>query len=339
MKKIFAGASFLLLMVSGLQMQAQNESPSNEKKSEEIIIKKNGDKDLNMTIRIHGDDITVNGKPLSEFNEDGVTINKKKIIINDGDGSISVYGSPYLQRDFSGTSKKVAFLGVATEADKSGALIKSVTEKSAAENAGLQKGDIITKVGDETILTPDDLSKAIKNRKPNDEVKISFLRNGKKKTAKVTLGERTEPAQWFSFSGPDGGQYRQFSFPPNTDFSQLQDMLGKLKGQYGDRFNFDGNYDFRTSRRKLGLKIQDTEDESGVKVLAVEDSSAAKLAGIKEGDIITGIGNEKISNTDDMREELDANRENSKFTIKATRNGKEVNFDINFPKKLKTANL
>ena len=55
---------------------AQGPSPK-EKKSEEIIIRRNGDKDNKMTIQVDGDSITVNGKPLSEFHDGDVTVMKR----------------------------------------------------------------------------------------------------------------------------------------------------------------------------------------------------------------------------------------------------------------------
>ena len=62
-------------------------------------------------------------------------------------------------------------------------------------------------------------------------------------------------------------------------------------------------------------------------------------AGLKKDDIITEINGQKISNTDDAREQLMEVAEKSAYTIKAKRNGTEMSFDVKIPKKLKTANL
>ncbi|MBC7867558.1 MAG: PDZ domain-containing protein, partial [Gloeobacteraceae cyanobacterium ES-bin-316] len=92
-------------------------------------------------------------------------------------------------------------------------------------------------------------------------------------------------------------------------------------------------------RPKLGLKIQDLEEGDGVKVLEVEEGSAAATAGIKKDDVITEIGTVKVANTDDAREQLQANSSKSTYTIAAKRNNTAMKFDIKIPKKLKTANL
>jgi len=370
MKRLLAFTLITFLFSTSLQLSAQEVSPPppppppvapippsppspGNLKSEEIIIKRNGDKDVNLNIQITGDKVIVNGKPLMEFNEDGVTINKKKIIVKEGD-NITFWENPDDPvtlnfnnfRDSKRTNEKYTFLGVSTGADKQGALIEEVTKDSPAEKAGLQKGDIITKVGSEEIATPDDLSKAIRSKKPNEVVKISFLRNDKKKSTKATLSERRESSQVWGFSSPNGN-FKKLIIPysnPKDNYGFGNDWYNQFRGNgdfnfLADSLQFNGNFDFRGPRKKLGLKIQDTEDESGVKVLEVEDSSAAQLAGLQKGDIITQIGEDKVSNTDEMREELADNRDKKAYTIKALRNGKEMNFEIKFPKKLKTANL
>jgi serine protease Do len=93
------------------------------------------------------------------------------------------------------------------------------------------------------------------------------------------------------------------------------------------------------SRKKIGLKIQDTEEGNGVKIINVEDSSTAAIAGIKKDDIITEINGKKIENTDDAREELVPDEDKKLYKIKINRGGSEMNFDVKIPRKLKTANL
>jgi serine protease Do len=122
------------------------------------------------------------------------------------------------------------------------------------------------------------------------------------------------------------------SWNGDNNFSISPDM----ESAYNDySFAFDGF----PRKQKLGLKIQDTEEGNGVKVLLVEDSSAAAIAGLKKDDVIIEIGGEKVTNTDEARDQLQENREKSTYVIKARRNNTEMKFDIKIPKKLKTANL
>jgi len=85
-----------------------------------------------------------------------------------------------------------AYLGVSLQAatDGSGAQIGSVTDGSPAAKAGLQAGDVVTALDDETIDTADDLSAAVTAKSPGDEVTVTYTRDGTSHTAQVTLGTR-----------------------------------------------------------------------------------------------------------------------------------------------------
>ena len=68
-----------------------------------------------------------------------------------------------------------------------------VSAGSAADDAGLQVGDVITAVDDQAVTTPDDLATAIAGHQPGDEVKVTYVRNGDVHSVAVTLGTR-DPA-------------------------------------------------------------------------------------------------------------------------------------------------
>jgi S1-C subfamily serine protease len=70
-----------------------------------------------------------------------------------------------------------------------GALVDSVTAGSPAEQAGLQKGDVITTFQGAAVGDSNSLRNEVASTKPGTDVTIGFLRNGKARTAKATLGE------------------------------------------------------------------------------------------------------------------------------------------------------
>ena len=80
-----------------------------------------------------------------------------------------------------------------------GAIIMNVTPKGAAQKAGLlgsrrdafgryQSGDIITEINDKKITTNLDLIFALEKFSPGDMVKVTYLRDKKEASVKVTLG-------------------------------------------------------------------------------------------------------------------------------------------------------
>lgn len=334
--------------------QHERKEKAERKETNEIIIRQDGDKEIKLKVEIDGDKVTVNGKPLSDFKDDNVSINKRKMTITDGDHIMSFnfdgnggdwekwgenFGKNFEQKwDFNSGSENSngAFLGVTSETADGGAKITAITKGSAAEKAGLKKGDVITKIDDEKITDPDVLADVIGFKKPDDEIKVSYKRDGKQTTIKAKLGKR-KTVRNYSYSGP---KVRSFSFPapprapmpPNMEGLQdVQDDLAEIQS--------DAIYQAFGNRKKIGLKIQDTEEGNGVKIINVEDSSAAATAGIKKDDIITEINGKKIENTDDAREELVPDEDKKSYKIKINRGGSEMNFDVKIPRKLKTANL
>jgi len=314
--------------------------PPGDKQSEEIIIRNKGDKDLNMTVQINGDSIYVNGKPLNEFIDSQVTIRKRKMMMRDGDRMMGFdFDNGNFQKQFDEEQKRwekqqknwqkhkeviKPFLGVTTEKTDKGVSVVEVVAGSAADKAGLKEGDIITKINDKTVDNPDMLADIVKEQKPQDEVKISYIRNNKNKTIKAVLGERKEEQQFaYSFHGPD---MQDFEMPEQSEMPEMPEMMEHE------------NFDMMPHQKKLGIKIQDTEDGT-VKVIAVEDSSAAAKAGLKEGDIITEIDGDKINNTDEARDHLHPEEGKNSYKITVNRSGTEMNFDVKIPKKLKTADL
>lgn len=71
---------------------------------------------------------------------------------------------------------------------ESGAYVTGVSVGSSAANAGIQEGDIITKLGDTSISSSSDLVLAVRSHSVGDSVQITYNRNGQESTASVTLG-------------------------------------------------------------------------------------------------------------------------------------------------------
>ena len=68
-----------------------------------------------------------------------------------------------------------------------GVYVAKITDGSAAEEVGLEQGDVITKIDEKEVGKMSELQEQIAQHKPGDKVKITYLRNKKEKTATVTL--------------------------------------------------------------------------------------------------------------------------------------------------------
>jgi S1-C subfamily serine protease len=72
-----------------------------------------------------------------------------------------------------------------------GAVVAGVTPGSGAELAGLAQGDVITKIGGKDVTSADDVSAAVADRKPGDQLDITVDRAGSTRTVTARIGQRT----------------------------------------------------------------------------------------------------------------------------------------------------
>lgn len=315
----------LFLLVAGFAMAGQAQSKESPKTSKEktITIRKKGDSKEKMTIVVDGDKVTVNGKPLEELKDSDVEVFQNdhlRELMPQIRKHLAPLGSLKMMGDDFPFATNRAFLGVTTEKNGKGARITSVEKETAAEKMGLQKDDIITKVGDSTIEGSEGLFEAIGKYKPEDKVNITYLRDGKSHTATATLGKsKMSKVQAFRI---DGDHFR-FNMP---DMPRLNDR------------NF--RFDFNDSRKpRLGLGIQDLAEGKGVKVLNVDEDTPAAKAGLQKDDIITGIDDTAVNSVDELKGKIKDLKEGSSLTLTFLRSGKTQSATVTLPKKLKTAEL
>jgi putative serine protease PepD len=69
----------------------------------------------------------------------------------------------------------------------SGAGVQEVNAGSAAEQAGLERGDVITKVDDQVIDGSESLVATIRGHRPGDKVTLTYVRDGKPHTTSASL--------------------------------------------------------------------------------------------------------------------------------------------------------
>ena len=97
-----------------------------------------------------------------------------------------VTGKPLMGISVGDVAEDVQAYGV-----PAGAAVKVVTPGLCGEKAGLQEGDIITKINDTEVASGNDLITAKDNYKPGDTVNLTVYRDGKTITVKLTLEEST----------------------------------------------------------------------------------------------------------------------------------------------------
>ena len=92
-----------------------------------------------------------------------------------------------VQRAFIGVNISDITPRIASELDlevSNGVYVGGVTENGAAENAGIQTGDVIMAIDGQRVTKSSELQEIIGRKRPGDQVKIDLDRNGKRGTRK-----------------------------------------------------------------------------------------------------------------------------------------------------------
>ena len=332
--KKFSIVALALALLAPVSLLAQKDEKEKEKEVkekkdvEQIVITRKGDKDEKMVIEINGDKVTVNGKEIKDKDGD-VTVNRMKYKEMTGltrfprTGVYQDGGMTFFRED-----ANRAMLGVVTEKTDGGVTVEDVTDESAASKSGLKEGDIITKIDDKKIETPDELSEAIKKHKPGDKVTITYLRDKKEQKATAEL------TKWKGVNAWTVGPGHDFKMElGDMDFKNIMPKIQSVPRTPGTSWNWTGG------GPKLGLSIQDTDDGKGVKVIEVDEESNAAKAGVKEDDVITEVDGKAVNSADEMAKLIRESKEKTSVMMKLQRSGKTQNVEVKMPKRIKTVDL
>ena len=147
-----------------------------------------------------------------------------------------------------------------------GVYINAVGENTAADDAGLEQGDIITGIDGVEITNVAELQEQVALNRPGDDIEVTFIRDGKTKRATATLKNargNTEIIVRRSSSEIEGAIFEELTPDELTD---------------------------------LGI-------ESGVRLKELEEGKWLD-ANIKEGFIVTSIDKQQIRTVDDLKRVL-----------------------------------
>lgn len=91
-----------------------------------------------------------------------------------------------------GRARRVWFgvRGTSTD-DGGGVVVAEVVDAGPADDAGLQEGDVIRRIDNRPVHTMSSLRVALLRRHPDDAITVVYDRGGERRTATVTLRERT----------------------------------------------------------------------------------------------------------------------------------------------------
>lgn len=212
------------------------------------------------------------------------------------------------------TSDIAADYGVKGSGD--GILVQGVSEDSPAAEAGLRVNDVIVKVNDAKITGPEEFRTQLKKFKPQDVVDVTYMRGGKSRTAKITLGERKEADfNWKAMSklkalAPHAADEEGMPF----EWHALSTAKGAFAGIVTQTLNEGLSGYFKV--------------KSGALISEVVKDSPAEKAGLKAGDVIIRIGDKAIESSSDVSQAIRAREPGDAVDFVVVRDGKELTVKI-----------
>ncbi|MDB5352497.1 MAG: hypothetical protein JWN86_3744 [Planctomycetota bacterium] len=81
------------------------------------------------------------------------------------------------------------FIGI-TGGNREDATLSAVVDEGPAHRAGIRRGDMVVAIGDKEVKKYEDLTAAIRDKKPDDKVKLKVRRGEETREFEVTLGKR-----------------------------------------------------------------------------------------------------------------------------------------------------
>ena len=151
-----------------------------------------------------------------------------------------------------------------------GVVVSDVAKGSAADKAGLKRGDVILELDGKPVKSSGQLRAKIGLKRAGTKVTLKILRDGEIKTVKATLGGKDGEVA----SADEGGSW----------FSKWLDGV-------------------KTDALK-GVQLEDSDDPEGVRVVNIKPDSKAARAGLRPGDVIVEVNRERVRGTKDLKKAL-----------------------------------
>lgn len=202
------------------------------------------------------------------------------------------------QATAAGIGEKRGFLGIMPKdgaKSRTSGVAVNIVKTSAAEKSGLRDGDILLQLDGTGLRAWDDISRFMAKTKPEQKVRVTYLRDGKTNTTEVVLGAQ-KSAAW------------DFKYAPN-----------------------DLRVAVNTRKKDACLGVYSSENEGGAeqgaRISDFTKESAAREAQMRAGDVITAVNGVRVQGHDQLWDEIAKYQPGEKITIEFLRNAQRLSVE------------
>lgn len=245
-----------------------------------------------------------------EFNELIPDLRDLQSMLRDVQDQILVFQAPQNQNR--------AFLGIYFDSQVTDqgntAYVTQVIEGSSAEEAGLQAGDQILGINGKKFTQEQDLRSALLPFAPGDQIELTVYRGnesgGQEISMKAVLGSPKE-AHAFQWQNQD----KSFEFHWDEGDMDFQNVP----------FAFDDLASIELMQKPfLGVYLNYSSDDAGVRISGAIAGTTAEEMGLLDGDIITEINGEAVTDIAAFKEVLSRQPIGESVTVQYIRDGKKM---------------
>ena len=187
--------------------------------------------------------------------------------------------------------------------EERGALVTDVPDEGPAAEAGMQADDVIVSWNGARVESAVQLRRLVGETPAGRSVALGYVRDGDQRTATIELADRSPSVTRWPPRGELGADVR----------SRFEESLGDAQVRLRELRDGQGNFRFFMQGGRLGIGIQNLgdqlaeyfgADDGGVLVTSVREDSPAAEAGLRAGDVILRVDDERVEDPRDLVREI-----------------------------------
>ncbi len=266
------------------------------------------------------------GRPVLQLRQALQNLELAQNVTVDGDGDMQVFvdsGDGWLGARISEvTADKVKELKLPAER---GVVLGKIVPDSPAAKAGLNEGDVVTEINGQRVEGTEQFRRMIREIPAGRAAQFTVWRDGRAQSMEVTLGKAEMRHSTRTFVAPAA---------PGNFAIEIPDMpeVGNI---------FEGGPWVTSSRTRLGIDAENLDGEfgnyfgapegEGILVRGVFPDTPAAKAGLKAGDAITSVNDQRVRSVGELRAKISGKQQNKTIKLGLIRNKALLTVSVELP--------